>query len=162
MAIQVDEQLDATASTIGVRPDAIVSSSDLHAKTKEALERVRDGACVAVTHYNAVDAVLVPPRQMRLMTERIAAADEREREFEASLPLILAAARSGVAIPSAILERIAPGLNASWQAVAEFAAAFPLRLTHGDYGERITRGQLVAEAAPVEESGDYDELNFDA
>ncbi|GAB2447097.1 hypothetical protein GCM10027062_30850 [Nocardioides hungaricus] len=161
MTIQATEQFEATAA-IGVRPDAIVSSTDLHEKTKDALERVRVGQCVAITRYNAVDAVLVPPARMRAMNARIAAADQREREFETTVPLILAAARSGVAIPSETLDRVAPGLDASWQAIAEFAAAFPLRLTHGEHGEAITRGELVAEAGPVDETGDYDELNFDA
>jgi hypothetical protein len=70
----------------------------------------------------------VSPDRMRDMATRIASADEREREIQATLPLILAAARAGVAIPSESLDRIAPGLDDSWQAIAEFAAAFPLRL----------------------------------
>lgn len=96
------------------------------------------------------------------MAERIAAAATRERELRETLPLVLAAARAGVAIPSESLERIAPDLDRSWRAVAEFAAAFPVHLSRGEYGEPLTRARLRAAAGPIGEYGDDDELNLDA
>ncbi len=151
----------APEADAGASATPAVSRTDLHNSTKDALERVRDVECLVVTHYNSVDAYLVSPGRMRDMATRIASADEREREIQATLPLILAAARAGVAIPSESLDRIAPGLDDSWQAIAEFAAAFPLRLSRGEHGEPLTRGTLRAAAAPVYESGDDDELNSD-
>jgi antitoxin (DNA-binding transcriptional repressor) of toxin-antitoxin stability system len=152
----------AAAVVSGFASSASVSSTVLHAKTREALDRVRDGACLAVTHYNEVDAYLVPPAQLSDMAARLNEADIRERELRDTLPLVLAAARAGVAIPSESLERIVPTLDQSWRAVAEFAASFSLRLSRGEHGEPLTRGRLHAAAAPIEEFGEDDDLILDA
>lgn len=139
-----------------------VTSTKLHTRTRETLDRVRAGQCVPVTHYNAVEGYLVPPEQMEDMTARLSQAEHREQELRDTLPLVLGAVRAGVAIPSEALDRLAPGLDDSWQAIAEFAATFPVWLSRGENGEPITRGRLRSFAGPVEESGDDDELNLDA
>lgn len=95
-----------------------------------------------------------------LLTE--AREDTRQRELAETRPLLLAAARVGVAVPSESLERIAPGLDDSWEAVAEFAARYPVRLHAGEEGEPLSRGRLQAASGPILESGDDDELNLDA
>lgn len=143
-------------------PVGAVTSTELHAQTSAALGRVRAGECLAVTHYNQVDAYLVPPTQLEALIERLAAAAARERELSETLPLVLAATRAGVAIPSETLDRLAPGLDQSWQAVADFAAAFPVRISRGEHGETLTRGRLTAHPGAVEEYGDDDELTLDA
>lgn len=153
----------AHASVSGFMPSVeSVTSSALHTRTREALQRVRDGVLLAVTHYNDVEGYLVSADQMRDMTERLSKMEAREQELRQTLPLVLAAAKAGVAIPSETLARFAPGLDESWESIAEFAAAFPLRLSAGERGEPLTRGRLRAVPGPVAESGDDDELNLDA
>lgn len=68
----------------------------------------------------------MPPSQLEDMTSRLATLEGRGQELRDTLPLVLAAATAGVAIPSEALERLVPGLDRSWQAVAEFASAFPV------------------------------------
>lgn len=145
-----------------VRTDESVSGTALHTHTGDALARVRKGATLAVTRYNEIEGYLVPTAQMAEMTERLECTEAREQDLRDTLPLVLAAARAGVAIPSESLERLVPGLDSSWRAVAEFAASYPLRLSAGEDGEPLTRGRLRAQQGPVEESGDDDELKLEA
>lgn len=139
-----------------------VSSTDLHVKTRDALERVRQTQALVVTHYNEVDAYLVSPARMGDLLRAESRNSQRDRELAETVPLLLAAARAGVGIPSETLERVAPGLDSSWQAVAEFAARWPVHLHAGEDGEPLARGHLHAAPGPFEESGDDDELNLDA
>lgn len=114
---------------------------------------------MALTHYNKVECHLVAPDQFQAMSTRLLQSETREQELSQTMPMVLAAAMSGVAIPSETLDRV-PGLNTSWEAIAEFAATFPVRLTHGGHGEPLTRARLSTLRGPIGESGD-DELNLD-
>lgn len=160
-AAGVTTRSDATMASDLVTSCDVVTSSALHKSTREALVRVREGTCLAITHYNELEGYLVPAARLVEMTQRLQACEARERELRESLPLVLAAAQSGVDIPSESLERIAPGLDTSWRAVAEFASQYPLHLHRGEHGEPLTRGRLRASAGPIEESGDDAELNLD-
>ena len=139
-----------------------VSSTDLHMKTRDTLARLREVHAMAVTRYNSVDAYLLSPERMRELLRAEAVESQRECELAETIPLLLAAARTGVAIPSETLDRIAPGLDHSWQAVAAFAAAFPVRIQAGEDGIPITRGVLESFHRPIPESGDDGDLNYDA
>jgi hypothetical protein len=123
---------------------------------------LRTSEAVAVTHYNEVEGYLVAPDRYDGLVENATRAAERENELRATLPMLLAAARTGVAIPSETLERVMPGHGSDdWRAIAEFAATFPVRLSAGEHGEHITRARLSAHAGPIEESGNDDDLNLD-
>jgi antitoxin (DNA-binding transcriptional repressor) of toxin-antitoxin stability system len=139
-----------------------VSGSELHARTAATLKRVRTGHVVAVTHYNDVEGYLVPAVRLREMTGRLSELEAQAAEMRSTLPLILAAARAGVALPSETLERVASGLETSWEDLAGFTTQVPVRLTHGQDGAPLARGRLRAAPGPIEESGDDDELNLDA
>ena len=139
-----------------------VSASTLHQKTRPTLDLLRTSEAVAVTHYNEVEGYLVAPDRYDSLVEDAARAAEREDELKATLPMLLAAARAGVAIPSETLERLLPGHGADdWRALAEFAATFPSRLSAGEHGEPITRAHLSSYTGPIEESGTDDDLNLD-
>ncbi len=138
-----------------------VTSTDLHARTKEAIDRVRSGSVLAVTHYNEVEAYLLPAAWMRDLVERLEQGEALKRELQETLPLVLAAMQAGVAIPSETLRHIAPGLDDSWEAISDYVASYPLRLSGGENGEPLTRGRLRG-VGGLPESGDDSELNFDA
>jgi antitoxin (DNA-binding transcriptional repressor) of toxin-antitoxin stability system len=142
-------------------PMELVTSTDLHARTRETLERVQAGGCIAITRYNAVEGYLVPPGQLDTLRERVAELEAREQELVNTLPLVLAAAQAGVAIPSETLRRLVPGLDGSWQAIATFAATTPVRIAYGEDGEAVSHGRLRAISGLVGESDD-DDLNLDA
>lgn len=138
-----------------------VTSTDLHARTRQAIDRVRGGSVLAVTHYNEVEAYLLSADQMRDVSERLEQAAALKQELTETLPLLLAAMKAGVAIPSDTLRHMAPGLDDSWEAISDFASSYPLRLSRGEHGERLTRGRLRG-AGGLPESGDDSELNYDA
>ena len=139
-----------------------VTSTMLHTRTRETLDMVRTGECVAITHYNEVEGYLVAAERLQNMASQLADLRAREQELHDTLPLLLGAVKAGVALPSETLERLVPGLDDSWRAVATFAAKFPVRLSSGEDGEPITRGRLRSASGPIEDSGEDDDLNLAA
>lgn len=137
-----------------------VSSSELPIRTRDALAQVKAGVAVRVTHYNEVVGYLLAPDAVQGIVDR--AVEHRDSELRSTLPLLLAAATAGVAIPSETLSRLVPGLDNSWEAVAHFAASFPVELTRGEGGEPIAHGRLRGADVAIEEFGDDADLNFDA
>ena len=148
------------ASGGGGHPRAarLVSSSVLHKATRSTLDLLREADAVAVTHYNEVEGFLVSPSRY----EELIASASRADEVGTAMPMLLAAAATGVAIPSETLDRLLPGHGSSdWRVVAEFAAQFPLTLTGGEDGEPIARARFRVTSANLDESGTDDELNLD-
>lgn len=103
------------------------------------------------THAEAASSTKLPAERR---------SSQRDRELTETSPLLLAAARAGVGIPSETLERAAPGLDNSWQTVTDFTARFPVQIHAGEDCHPVTRGHLHAATGPIEESGG--ELNLDA
>ena len=85
-------------------------------------------------------AVVVAPA----LFARLSRSEECLEAMKSTLPLLLAAARSGVAIPSETLAQL--GIQPeddSWQALNAFQASYPVRLTSGEDGSRLARGELT-------------------
>lgn len=139
-----------------------VSSTYLHAQTRETLAKVREGRCLAITHYNALQGYLIPAAQYDAFSAQAKALEVREQELRDTLPLIMAAVRAGVDVPSDTLDRLSLGLDDDWRSIAEFAAFFPVRISRSEDGAPIARGRLRGLVGPVAESGDDDDLNLDA
>lgn len=96
-------------------------------------EIVAEGVTVTVKNRDRIDGVLMAPSVFADLRQR---ADEAAR-LRAALPLLLAAARTGVAIPSETFETLGiPGRD-DWQALNELLAAFPLAVTHSEDGEPL-------------------------
>ena len=139
-----------------------VSSSVLHRNTRPTLDLLRTSDAVAVTHYNEIEGYLVAPRIFVGLVERAEQAKTREDEFASTVTLLLAAARTGVPVPSDMLERVMPNVDVAerWREIAEFAATFPVRLTAGEDGEPITRARLSHVGGYIDESGSDDDLDL--
>lgn len=139
-----------------------VSSSALRRDTRPTLDLLQDTDAVAVTHYNEVEGYLVAPDRYLGLVARVEEADERESELASTMTVLLAAARTGVAVPSEMLERVMPHVDVAerWREIAEFAATFPTRITAGEHGEPITRAHLSHVGGPIEEFGSDDDLNL--
>lgn len=142
--------------------DKEVSTSKLHRDTRPTLDLLLSSDAVAVTHYNKVEGYLVAPEAFENLVERAEEADARENEFASTVTLLLAAARTGVPVPSDMLERVMPNVDVGerWREIAEFAATFPIKLTAGEHGEPITRARLTHVPAHIEESGSDDDLDL--
>jgi hypothetical protein len=142
-------------------PGGALTSTQLHARTAEALKRVQTDHWLVITHYNNVEGYLVSPEQLEFLRSSVVELEALRQEVAATLPLVLAAARSGVAIPSEALRRLVPNMESSWADVATFAATAPVRISRGEAGEGLERGRLRAAGGRVEEADD-DDLNLDA
>jgi len=139
-----------------------VSSSALRRDTRPALDLLQSNDAVAVTHYNEVEGYLVAPDRYLSLIARAQEADERETELASTMTVLLAAARTGVPVPSEMLERVMPNIDVAkrWREIAEFAATFPIKLSAGEHGEPITRAHLSHVAGPIDESGSDDDLDL--
>lgn len=91
---------------------------------------VARGHPAALTNHGAVEAFLVPPRAY----EELRDAEGEVARLRAALPLLVAAASAGVAIPSESLERLGIDLDFDWRALNAFQARFGVPITHGDDG----------------------------
>jgi hypothetical protein len=108
----------------------------------EKLHRlVRDKRVVEVGRYaQEAAAVVVAPDHFALLRD----SQERFEALRAILPLLLAAVRSGAAIPSQTLTQLGidPG-DESWQALNRFQASFPVHFDGAENGGLIARGALT-------------------
>jgi PHD/YefM family antitoxin component YafN of YafNO toxin-antitoxin module len=114
---------------------------------------VQRGRSAALTNQGAVEAVLMAP-------DTFAALRELELEVErlrASIPLLVAAARSRVAIPSQSLEALGLDLELDWRAVNAFAARFAPPITHDEEGGPLAE---LPDAAPTPVTESDEELRL--
>jgi len=116
----------------------------------------RRGRPVVVTNHNRPDAVLVPPADYEaLVTER-----ERREQLSATVAMLLAAAASGVRIPSETLDDL--GLNPGeldWRALNAFQARYPVSITQDEEGRPLSTTDIALEQLILEE--DDEELRLD-
>jgi len=103
-----------------------------HRKIKNELpavlrETVARGVGAPITNRGRVDAYLVPP-QARDELERA----ERLRE---TIPLLMAAAAAGAALPSQTLRDLGIEIPFDWRALNRFTARTEVRFTEGEDGE---------------------------
>jgi len=90
-------------------------------------ETVHRGMAVPITNRGEVDAYLVPPETVEEL--------ERARRLRETLPLLMAAAASGAALPSQTLRSLGIEIPFDWQALNRFTARVPVTFTAGEDGE---------------------------
>lgn len=114
-------------------------------------ELLAEHPVVEVGRYGGTPAaVVVAPK----VFAELAADHERLEELRALMPILVAAMSTGAAVPSETLRRLGVDLgDDSWQTLNELQARFPVRIGHGEDGERIARGVLT----PVGHVGELDE-----
>lgn len=156
------ESSRATTRRTAAQVGASVSSSVLHRETRRTLDVLQSSEAVAVTHYNEIEGYLVARGTFLGLVERVEQADAREKELVSTVTVLLAAARTGVPLPSDMLERVLPRVDVieRWREIVEFAATFPITIAAGEHGEPITRARLAPASGPIEESGSDDELDL--
>ena len=96
-------------------------------------ELLADGEAVAISTRGRVDGVLITPAMLAEMRSHTG---EAER-LRAALPLLLAAARAGVAVPSVTFETLGLPVAEDWRALNALVAALPMRLTHDPEGQPL-------------------------
>lgn len=136
-----------------------VTSTQLHRHTKEALKRLQTKDAVAVTQYNEVQGYLVAPERYEALLAAATQSTAHE-QGKSLLTMVMTAGLLGAAIPSESFAKQFPDVPIEWEAVAQFAAAYPVTITHGPDGEPITRGRLTGYGAPADEYGSDDDLNL--
>jgi hypothetical protein len=106
-------------------------------------ELVEEHAVVAVGPYaHEVSAYVLAPATMRELSE----AAERWSRLRQVLPVLTAALRAGVAIPSATLAELGIELpDDSWQAINEFQATHDIPVTVDEDGNRLLPAALAHE-----------------
>jgi len=138
-------------SSILGKPDRSVNHRTLKDQQGRVFrEEVARGRTVAITNNNEVDGYLVPPRTYE---EARQALDDLQL-MKAALPLLVAAARVGVAIPSDTLETLGVELPFDWRALNEFQARFPIALTHDEQGAPLPAPEVGLEQQHYEEEPD--------
>lgn len=99
-----------------------------------------------ITYHNRPDGYLVSPGRF----EALRAAEEQAQRLAETVPLLLAAASAGIAIPSESLAALGIALPFDWRLVNELQARVPLTLTRDEDGSPISRGGAAAAVAPPE------------
>jgi len=98
--------------------------NELPAVLRETVDR---GLVAPITNRGEVDAYLVPP-EAREQLERA----ERLRE---AIPLLMAAAAAGAAVPSRTLHELGIQIPFDWRALNRFTARAEISFTEGEDGE---------------------------
>jgi hypothetical protein len=132
-------------------PTAEISHRTLKNEQGRVFREIDERGVIAVRNRDRIDGVLLSPAAF---TELRVRADEGAR-LRAVLPLLLAAARTGVAIPSETFETLGiPGRD-DWKALNELLAVLPIAITHGEDGEPLPDASaLELRHQPVEELDD--------
>ncbi len=92
-------------------------------------DQIEEGISVPVTRHGVLDAFLIPPGVKGLI-------DEAEH-LRKSLPILLAAARAGVALPSDTLAEYGVESVFDWEKLIRFVNAAPIEMECGEDGESL-------------------------
>ncbi len=111
-------------------------------------ETVQQGEAVPISNRGEVDGYLMPPG----VIEELARA-ERLRE---TLPLLMAAAAAGAAIPSQTLRDLGIEIAFDWRELNRFTARTPVSFTQGEDGEAWIALPDGQPEALLEDEADFD------
>lgn len=103
-----------------------------HRKLKNHLSEVlrktvQRGEAVPISNRGRVDGYLMPPAVIEEL--------DRAEKLRGTLPLLMAAAASGAAIPSKTLRDLGIEVPFDWKALNRFTARTPVTFTQGENGE---------------------------
>jgi prevent-host-death family protein len=90
-------------------------------------ETVEQGEAVPISNRGTVDGYLMPPS--------VVAELEWAERLRETLPLLMAAAASGAAIPSQTLRDLGIEIPFDWRTLNRFTARTPVTFTQGEDGE---------------------------
>jgi hypothetical protein len=137
--------------TSDLTPTAEVTHRTLKNEQGRVFREIEERGVVAVRNRDRVDGVLLSPSVFDDLRSRA----EQGARLRAALPLLLVAARTGVAIPSETFDTLGIPVREDWTALNELMASLPLTITHGDDGEPLPdMSGLALRHEPVEELDD--------
>lgn len=90
-------------------------------------ETVQQGEAAPISNRGQVDGYLMPPSVIEEL--------ERAEKLRETLPLLMAAAAAGAAIPSQTLLDLGIEIPFDWKALNRFTARTPVAFTQGEDGE---------------------------
>jgi hypothetical protein len=135
------EQHRSSADARGADGPAVeINHRTLKNEQGRVFREIAAGGVVAVRNRDRIDGILMAPAIFADLRGR---ADEGQR-LRAALPLLLAAARTGVAIPSETFDTLGIPGRYDWEALDDLLTAHPVTVTHGEDGE------LLPELAGIE------------
>jgi PHD/YefM family antitoxin component YafN of YafNO toxin-antitoxin module len=142
----------AIVSRLGIGDVEMVGHVELRERLRDVIERIhRDRHLIALTNHNRVEAYLVAADELG----RLAEAEEQLDRLRSSLPVLVAALRTGVAYPAETLQSfIGSDLAIDWRRMNAFQAAFPIESTVDEDGAPLAKlnGELRHE--PIAELDD--------
>ena len=119
--------------TLGSKPTTEITHRTLKNEQGRVFREIETSGVVAVRNRDRIDGILMAPSIFADLRSR---ADDGVR-LRAALPLLLAAARTGVAIPSETFEALGIPGREDWKALNELLATVPVTITHGEDGELL-------------------------
>lgn len=132
-------------------PTAEITHRALKNEQGRVFREIDERGVVAVRNRDRIDGILMSPSIFADLRSR---ADEAQR-LRAVLPLLLAAARTGVAIPSETFETLGIPGRYDWEALDDLLAALPVTITHGEEGEPLPdTSRIKLRHEPIEEFDD--------
>jgi hypothetical protein len=137
--------------TLDSKPTTEITHRTLKNEQGRVFREIETSGVVAVRNRDRIDGILMAPSIFADLRSR---ADDGVR-LRAALPLLLAAARTGVAIPSETFEALGIPGREDWKALNELLAIVPLTITHGEDGEPLPDlSAIELRHAPLEELDD--------
>ena len=113
-----------------MEPTAEITHRTLKNEQGRVFREIDACGVLAVRNRDRIDGILMSPSAFADLTAR---AGEAVR-MRAALPLLLAAAASGIAIPSETFETLQIPGRYDWEALSDLMARFPVQITHGEDG----------------------------
>lgn len=146
--------LPITAFSPGGSPLPRLGHRQLRGQLGPILGEIRKvGGAVEIVNDGRREVVVVDHE----VFTRLVGSQQDAEALRESLPLLLAAAAAGVAIPSQTLTRLNVHIPLDPEALKRFRSAYPVRFTHDEDGTRLTETSAVATHAGTE-AADEDEL----
>lgn len=117
-----------------IKHELQVGHRQLREELADLLRQVGEtGGPTAVTNRNRVEAVLLSATRFEELQRKELDLDQ----LRDVVPLLLAAAAAGAAIPSEALDRFGLKANFDWRLLNAFQSAFPIHITHDETGRRL-------------------------
>lgn len=133
---------------IRVRPESI-GHRHLKNHLPEVLrETVHQGEAVPISNRGEVDCYLMPPSVVEEL--------DRAERLRETLPLLMAAAAAGAAIPSQTLGELGIEIPLDWRALNRFTAKTPVTFTQGEDGEPWIALPDAQPEAVLEDEADFE------
>jgi hypothetical protein len=127
-------------------PTAEITHRTLKNEQGRVFREIDATGVLAVRNRDRVDGILMSPSAFAELRSR---ANEGER-LRAALPLLLAAARGGVMIPSHTLAVLGIPGNYDWEALDDLLSNAPMTVTHDEDGAPLPdTSELILHHTPV-------------